>query len=232
VLSIIYQDDEYVAINKPAGLLVHRTHIDRAETLFALQMIRDQVGGYVYPVHRLDKPTSGVILFARSSEAAGALSAQFRVHDVKKRYLAVVRGYLPDADRIDYPLTSERGRRQDAVTEYRCLAQSELPHAVGRYPTARYSMGLVLPETGRTHQIRRHMKHIFHPIIGDRKYGDDRHTRFFEANFRCDRLLLHAAEIRFVHPFSNAETSVRAPLDESFSSVVESMGWGEASGGW
>jgi tRNA pseudouridine65 synthase len=232
VLTILYQDDHYVAVNKPAGLLVHRTSIDNHETCFALQMVRDQVGGRVFPVHRLDKPTSGVVVFARDSRAVEALAARFRAHEVAKRYLAIVRGYLQDEDRIEHALTNERGRKQEATTNYRCIARAELPHAVGRYATARYSLAVISPETGRTHQIRRHMKHIFHPIIGDRKYGDDRHTRFFEEHFGSTRLLLHAAEIRFVHPFSNAETSVRAPLDESFSSVAESVGWGEAFEGW
>jgi tRNA pseudouridine65 synthase len=225
LLSVLYQDDHYVAVNKPAGLLVHRTRIDRGETRLALQMVRNQVGSRVYPVHRLDKPTSGAMVFARSPAAAEALAAQFRAHAVEKRYLVIVRGYMPESGRIDHALRSENGKRQDAVTAYRRLETAEVPHAVGRYPTARYSLVLAWPETGRTHQIRRHMKHMSHPIIGDRKYGDDRHTRFVATKFDCDRLLLHALELRFMHPFAGHGVSVAAPLDEKFGAVVKQLGW-------
>ncbi len=175
-------------------------------------------------MHRLDKPTSGVLIFGRSPEAAAALAARFEAREVEKQYLAVVRGYVEESGRIDHPVATERGR-QEAVTEYRRIATVELPHAVGRYPTARYSLVLAMPETGRTHQIRRHMKHIFHPIIGDRKYGDDRHTRFFEAHFGCERLLLHAHRMRFRHPSSGDLVTIEAPLPESFRSVVDAIGW-------
>lgn len=227
MLEILYQDAHYIAVAKPAGLLVHRTKMDAHETRFALQMLRDQTGGRVFPVHRLDKPTSGVLVFGLTLEAVSALSAQFEAREVEKRYLAIVRGYAAEADRIDHPLATERGR-QEAVTAYRRLATAELPHPVGRYETARYSLILATPETGRTHQIRRHLKHIFHPIIGDRKYGDDRHTRFFAAQFGCDRLLLHAAEMRFVHPLTDTRITIAAPLDEAFGSVVDALGWESA----
>jgi tRNA pseudouridine65 synthase len=224
MLELLYKDADYVAIDKPAGLLVHRTNIDRHETRFALQMLRDQIGDRVFPVHRLDKPTSGVLVFGRTPEAAAALAARFEAREVEKHYLAVVRGYTPESGRIDHALATDRGR-QKAVTSYRRLATVELPHAVGRYPTARYSLVRVAPETGRTHQIRRHMKHIFHPIIGDRKYGDDRHSRFFESRFGCERLLLHASYLRFTHPGTAGNVAIDSPLPPAFRSVTDAIGW-------
>lgn len=224
MLTLLYQDEHYVAIDKPAGLLVHRTKIDRHETRFALQMLRDQVGRRVFPVHRLDKPTSGVLIFGQSPEAAAALAACFEAREVEKHYLAIVRGYVDAVGRIEHALAADRGK-QEAVTAYRRLATVDLPHAVGRYPTARYSLVLAMPETGRTHQIRRHMKHVFHPIIGDRKYGDDRHTRFFAAHFGCERLLLHASHLQFAHPFTAERVSVAAPLPSEFRAVVDELGW-------
>ena len=235
-MDILYQDDHLIAVNKPAGLLVHRSKIDRQETRFALQMIRDQVGRRVYPVHRLDKPTSGVLVFAFSPEMARLLTEAFARRAVTKTYLAVVRGYIDAHGVIDYPLkerfdktTDARARRdkpaQPAVTVYRRLAQVEVPVAVGRYPTSRYSLVEARPETGRMHQIRRHMKHIFHPIIGDGKHGEGRHNRFFSTRYGSNRLLLAATELSFTHPFSQKALRLVAPLDGPFTAVIDQLGW-------
>ncbi len=237
-LEVLYRDECLVAVNKPPGLLVHRSRIDRGADRFALQTVRDQIGRHVYPVHRLDKPTSGVLLFALDPEAARRLSDAFVRRSVRKTYLAVVRGYLAPDGVIDHPLRETRDRMTDgkarrdkppqsAVTDYRCLATVELPYAVGRYPTSRYALAAVRPRTGRKHQIRRHMKHLFHPVIGDRKYGDWRHNRFFEEHLGCRRMLLHAARLAFPHPFTGTETVVQASLDEAYRQLVERLGWGE-----
>ncbi|MCW8904143.1 pseudouridine synthase, partial [Sedimenticola sp.] len=162
-LTILYRDEHYIAVDKPAGLLVHRTRISE-DTRFVLQTLRDQIGRRVYPVHRLDRPTSGVLVFGLDSDAARRLVQLFEQRQVRKRYLAVVRGYTAESDVIDYPLREEGHKApQAAVTGYRRLATVELPIAVGRYASARYSLLEVRPETGRMHQIRKHMKHIFHP---------------------------------------------------------------------
>ena len=182
-LDILFQDDALVVVNKPSGLLVHRSMIDRHETRFAMQMVRDQIGHHVFPIHRLDKPTSGVLIFALSSASAKTMGAQFQQKTIYKRYKAVVRGFAPELGVIDYPLKEELDKIADkkvrpnkpaqaAVTQYRCLATTELPIAIdARHPTSRYSLIEALPQTGRKHQIRRHMKHISHPIIGDAKHG-------------------------------------------------------------
>ncbi|SFZ97840.1 tRNA pseudouridine synthase C [hydrothermal vent metagenome] len=229
-LEILYKDEYLVAINKPSGLLVHKSPIDKHETLFALQLVRDQIGQYVYPVHRLDKPTSGVLLFALSSEVAKVLSEMFRENEVHKEYLAIVRGYTPQSDLIDYDLkqmldTKEQKslgitkEAQEAKTQYERLATVELPYAVSRYHVARYSLVKLLPQTGRKHQLRRHMKHIFHPIVGDTKHGRGEHNKLFREKFDCHRLLLHAQKMTFKHPVSEEEVVIEAGRDEMFEKI-------------
>lgn len=235
-LPILFQDDHFVVVNKPAGLLVHRTNIDRHETAYAMQILRDQLGRWVYPLHRLDKPTSGVLAFALDSGAARRMTDVFSAKDIFKSYLAVVRGFTKDAERIDYPLKERLDRMTDrqadrdkpaqqAVTDYQRLAAVELPYPVGRYSTARYSLIKAVPETGRNHQIRRHLKHIFHPVIGDSTYGDGKHNDFFSERFACRRLLLHAREISFLHPYSGLRISVQAPLDRAFGAILKTLDW-------
>lgn len=234
-LTLLHRDDHIAVFNKPAGLLLHRSFIDRTETRFALQMARDLLGQRVYPVHRLDKPTSGVLLFALTPKDAATLTASFTNGSVQKKYLAVCRGVTPENGNIDYPLLEEQDRidpfrqegkePQDALTNYRRLATVELPFAVGRYPTSRYSLIEAEPLTGRRHQIRRHCKHIFHPLIGDVNYGEGRHNRFFREEFNCQRLLLHAAGLTLPHPADGQPMSFTAPLDRVFTWVINAMGW-------
>ncbi len=236
MIPVLYQDTQVVAVNKPAGTLVHRTKIDPRETNIALQQVRDQLGIHVYPVHRLDKPTSGVLLFGLDKETAQRLATAFAERRVAKTYIAVVRGYLPPEGEIDYPLKeihdkkTDRKARQEkpaqaATTHYQTLATVELPHPVGRYDTARYSLAKLLPRTGRKHQLRRHLKHIFHPILGDRKYGDWRHNQFAATHFTCNRLLLHAASLRFNHPVSGQAIVVHAALPADFEALIQAMGF-------
>lgn len=233
---LIYQDDCLVAINKPSGLLVHRSPIDRHETRFALQRVRDLIGQRVYPVHRLDKPTSGVLLFALSPETARILAQQFAAGEVSKRYLAVVRGYAPEKGEIDYPLKEELDRIADkrrsgdrppqaAHTRYRRLATVELPLCVDRYPQTRYSLVELWPSTGRKHQLRRHMKHIGHPIIGDAKHGKGVHNRYFQREYDCHRLLLACTRLIVRHPGSGQQLELRASLDEAYLRVIEAFAW-------
>ena len=239
-LEILYQDEYIVAINKPTGLLVHKSPIDRHETEFALQMVRDQIGQYVYPVHRLDKPTSGVLLFALSAEILKMMSLLFRSHEVTKEYIAIVRGYTQEEELIDYPLkqmldTKEQKKlgitkeAQEAQTYYECLATVELPYAVSRYPVARYSLVKLLPKTGRKHQLRRHMKHIFHPIVGDTKHGRGEHNQLFREKFACHRLLLHSNRVSFVHPVTKELVEIEALVDDTFHGLFKIFGWNSIS---
>ncbi len=231
-LEILYRDDALVAINKPSGLLVHRTMIDRHETRFAVQLLRNQLKQRVYPVHRLDKPTSGVLLFALNREVARQVSGYFTEHHVYKRYSAVVRGWPAAEGIIDYALTDgpDFGSQADdavarpALTRYRTMARCELPFAVGRYPQSRYALVEMYPQSGRRHQLRRHFKHIFHPLIGDTSYGEGRHNRFFREQFDCQRLLLHACELRLPHPVSGEELLIQAPIPEDITRVLDAAG--------
>lgn len=238
MLTILHRDDHLIAIDKPAGLLVHRSDIDRHETRFAVQLLRDQIGCRVQPVHRLDKGTSGVLLFAFDAATTRSLGGQFERNEVQKTYLAVVRGWPPEAGIIDHPLArqyDDYGRAlngaeaQPAQTDFRRLATVELPYAVDRYPTSRYALVALMPRTGRRHQLRRHLKHVAHPIVGDATHGKGRHNRFFQQQFGCGRLLLACVEMRFAHPFTGVVTTIRAPLGDEFASLVGRFGW---SGAW
>ncbi|MCK5903447.1 MAG: tRNA pseudouridine(65) synthase TruC [Cocleimonas sp.] len=234
MLDILYQDQYLVAINKPSGLLVHRSMIDRHETAFAIQQTRDQIGQRVYPVHRLDKPTSGVLLFALNQSIAAQIAQQFSDKRVEKNYTAVVRGYTKASDCIDYALKEQHDKMTDAkaqknkaaqvaVTDYRRQATVELPFAVGRYTTARYSLLNLSPKTGRKHQLRRHLKHIFHPIVGDTSHGDGKHNHFFRQQFGCHRLLLHADNLALTHPVSNQTLFINAPLLDDFQKIINQL---------
>ena len=236
-LPIIYRDEQLIAINKPAGLLVHRTVLDRHETRFAVQLLRDQIGQHVYPAHRLDRGTSGVLLFALDRAVARTLGEAFEAQRVDKTYLAVVRGHPPEAGRIDHALTRQYddyefrhagsvAAAQDAITDYRRLATTELAQRVDRYPTSRYALLELTPLTGRRHQLRRHLKHLAHPIIGDATYGKGRHNRLFQDLFGCHRLLLACLEMRLAHPVSGLPLTLRAPLAADFCDVLGKLGWG------
>ena len=235
-LDIIFQDEYLVAINKPSGLLTHRSLIDQGETRFAIQLLRDQINQYVYPVHRLDKPTSGVLLFALSKEIAQVVSEQISAHEFKKQYLAIVRGYCEPRGVIDYPLkeildkmTDRRAQKdklpQEAITDFETIDQIELNYPVGKYKTSRYSLLKLMPQTGRKHQLRRHLKHIHHPIIGDTRYGRGEHNRFFRAQFNSHRLLLHASQVAFRHPVFNQMQIIKAPVDVHFAQLIKTLGF-------
>lgn len=236
MLPILFRDEHLVAIDKPAGLLVHRTVLDAHERRFALQMLRDQLGCHVYAIHRLDRGTSGVLLFALSSEVARVMNKMFTQRQVDKHYLAVVRGYPPLQGEIDHALRRCFGddeaddeaatpTAQQAITRYRRLATIELPHAVAPYPHSRYALLELAPLSGRRHQLRRHLKHIAHPIIGDTTYGKAAHNRVFRALLGCQRMLLACTELRFPHPVSGMPLTVVAPLAGEFLRLVERLQW-------
>ncbi|WP_298604079.1 tRNA pseudouridine(65) synthase TruC [Zoogloea sp.] len=238
MLPIIYQDERVVAIHKPSGLLVHRSELDRHETRFAVQLLRDQLGRHVYPAHRLDRGTSGVLVFALDKDTARSLGGQFERQEVVKTYLAVVRGHPPEAGHIDHSLSRRRddaewvGERstdeaQPAVTDLRRLATCELPHQVDRYPTSRYALVELTPHTGRRHQIRRHLKHIAHPIIGDATFGKGRHNRLFQQLFGCHRMLLACVRMQLRHPVDGRPLDLWAPPDGEFAAVLAALGWRE-----
>jgi tRNA pseudouridine65 synthase len=226
LLNIIFEDENFVAINKPPGLLVHRTRIAEEKKIFALQLLRDQVGYRVYPLHRLDRPTSGVLIFGKNQESAKIFGSLFENKAIYKEYFAIVRGYTPEAQIIDSPIKNkEKNILQDAVTSFSTIAIIELPIPVGRYETARYSLVKVIPLSGRMHQIRKHFGHIRHYIIGDKIHGDWRHNRMFADRFDCNQLFLHAYSLRFIHPFDKSPIHIKADFPKHFVKIFKQFEW-------
>jgi tRNA pseudouridine65 synthase len=229
-LEILYQDQHLVAINKPTGLLVHKSMIDRHEIYYAMKMLRDQLGQWVYPIHRLDKPTSGVLLFALSKECARLLSESFKNHTIEKTYTAIVRGYTQEQGVIEHPLKEKLDKiadkytqakeAQEALTHYKRVATVELHATVGRYNTVRYSLVELKPKTGRKHQLRRHMKHISHHILGDTKYGRGEHNKFIRKEYGVHRLLLHCNTLTFIHPYTQEQIVLEALYDDVWKKML------------
>lgn len=232
-LEILYRDDRVIAVDKPPGLLVHRSDVDRHAREFALQMLRDQIGRRVFPVHRLDRATSGLLLFALDPEAAAFLGRRFEAGRKQSRYLAMVRGHTEPAGLIDKPLSDPRDERIDARvqrprsarTRFQTLARTELPFTVDRYPSSRYSLLAIEPETGRRHQIRRHLKHASHPIIGDTTYGKGRHNRFVGEHFGVRRLLLACVELEIAHPDGTGTLRLVAAPSGAFRALLARLDW-------
>jgi tRNA pseudouridine65 synthase len=216
-LEILFQCEHLVAVNKPNGLLVHRSPIASDADVFAVQLLRDQLGQKVYPVHRLDRKTSGVLLFALDEATNSEMQRKFMNGEITKTYHAIVRGYTPDTGEIDYPLKRDDGVTQDAVTYFETLMRTEVPFAVGKHPTSRYSLVKLNPVTGRMHQLRKHMAHIMHPIIGDRPHGCNKQNRFFKEHLDMMQMLLHAVSLEFVHPSTKQQVTVEAPFPAEFS---------------
>ena len=233
VLEILFEDEFYIAINKPAGLLVHKTSIAKEEmALWALQLLRDQIGQKVFPLHRIDRPTSGILMFAKSSEAAATLQPLFPTEAVKKFYLCIVRGFMENTHgTIDHPLKKKLvGELQEAQTSYWSLDQSEIPFPSSpRYPTSRYSLLKVYPHTGRMHQIRRHMAHVRHYVIGDSTHGDNKQNNFFKNRYGLEHMMLHAWKLGFKHPFTNQDINIQANLPDHFQRILGILGMSSES---
>jgi len=236
--DVLYRDNDLLAINKPAGVPVHGSRIleDTPETLLA--MVRQLEGRLSHPAHRLDRPVSGVSLFAGTRDLLAELGQSFENREVKKRYLAVVRGWTETSGTISHELRPPKDVRKsgsvarEAVTRFERIARVEIPIPVQPYATSRYSLLGLYPETGRRHQLRMHMKHISHHLIGDTTYGRGEHNRLFQENLGCHRLLLHAWSLEFCHPRSGQQILIQAPLDNAFSGVINSFGWGGNLASW
>jgi tRNA pseudouridine65 synthase len=212
-IDLLFVDGAVAIANKPSGLLVHRGWADDGDV--ALFRVRDMLGAQVHPVHRLDRGTSGVLLFARTREAAATLGRAFEAGRVEKHYLALVRGTPPDEGVIDHPIPrNEGGERVAAVTRFRRLARS---------PVDRCSLVLARPETGRLHQVRRHLHHIDHPIVGDVNHGSGAINRHYRARYALYRLALHACSIAFDHPTTGERIAVSAPVPEDLSSALSAL---------
>ena len=226
-LNILYQDQDILAVDKPNDIFVHPTNLDRSDRHSVTESLRTQLNEIVYPLHRLDRPTSGVLLFGRHKECVRVMSFQFTQRLVQKAYTALVRGFLEPTGTIDYALKRKNRRElQPAVTDWVVQREGEIDRSIPPHNTARYSLVELRPTTGRWHQLRRHCAHIRHPIIGDTSHGDARHNRLFRELLGEKRLLLHAHQVRFEHPFKPEEwVTINSKLPQTFRNAGALFGW-------
>jgi tRNA pseudouridine65 synthase len=225
-LSILHADEAVVAVDKPAGLAAHRSRLVGHDDAYLVDAVREATGRTWYLAHRLDRATSGVTLLAASPAIAAALGAQFMARDVDKVYLAVCRGWLEGTGTIEHPLDAPgKPEPKPATTHWRALARAELAVALGRYPTQRYTLLEVRPQTGRYRQIRRHFHHVSHHLIGDTSHGRGDHNRLFRQQLGVQRLLLHAWRLGFEHPLARRWLTIEAPLDADWQRVLARFDW-------
>lgn len=233
-LKIVYRDEHYVAVFKPAGLMVHRGKMTRPDEPVLLQTLRDQLNQFVYPVHRLDRPTAGLILFGLNGAAAAKMVDLFTTRRVEKHYQALVRGFVDDQGVIDRPLQEKFGEEwdagstldnptQEASTSYLTLARYQVPWPLGEFESTRYSLIEVKPHTGRWHQIRRHFNHIAHPVIGDHRHGDHRYNQMVFAKTGVYRMMLTSMRLDFRHPYTHENLSILVGRGSQFDQLIAAM---------
>ncbi|GAB2505552.1 pseudouridine synthase [Lysobacter humi (ex Lee et al. 2017)] len=221
-LTVLHLDDRLAVVDKPAGLMVHDSALARGETDFAADRLREQFGRPVFLVHRLDRATSGCLLLAFDRDTASALGRVLMSHEVEKTYWAICRGWPAEAEfTVDHDLDGGPGKPQKkpAITRFRRLATAELDLPSGGFPTSRYAWLAACPQTGRFRQIRRHLKHLSHHLIGDTSHGDGRHNRAFRM-LGIHRMLLHARALTFAHPADGRVLRVEAPVDAEFAKAL------------
>lgn len=228
-LEILFEDQDLVAISKPAGLLVHRTNLDKYENLNAQELLSEFLGYRVFPVHRIDKPTSGVVLFCKDQHKMKKLHEALADRQTRKKYTLICRGWTPELGVIDRPLSNPEKKNsalKSAETSYKRLAVAELDIPVSRYPNSRYSLVEAMPFTGRTHQIRMHFAQLRHYIIGDKKHGERHHNKMFNEIPGIHNMLLHARELRLRHPFEQNQTIlIQSPYPEYWDRAADFLGW-------
>lgn len=222
-LEIVFENDLLVAINKPHGLLAHRSVLARDAKQFAVQQLRNQIGQHVFPIHRLDRKTAGVMVFCKQKQYLDSYFSLFRERQVDKTYHAIVRGFTKDEGVIDYALINEKGQTQEAITKFRTIDRFELDLPFGKYQTSRYALVEAKPETGRMHQIRKHFAHIFHPIIGDRPHGCNKQNKLWKEHWAMDKMLLHASETQFTDPVSNEQLIIKAAYQTVFQNSLDML---------
>lgn len=219
MLEILYRDEHLIAINKPSGLLVHKSFYSGEADTYAIQELKKQIGQKVYPVHRLDRKTSGVLLFTLNREMLKIMSDVFAARDVEKKYIAILRGWAKEEETIDYDLINENEVKQNAITRYRRLQTSEINLPFLKHQTSRYCLVEATPETGRFHQLRKHFKHILHPILGCRKHGCNKQNKLWLQTFGINKMTLHAHQLIFKHPDSGEKITINAAIDDEFKKV-------------
>lgn len=230
-VPVLYADAQLAVVDKPARLMAHDSGLARGENDFLADRLRAQFGRPVHLIHRLDRATSGCLLLAFDRDTARALGEQFMTRAVEKTYLAVCRGWPePAEDLIDHPLDGGPGKpeKKPAQTAYRVLATGAMPWAYGEHAESRFALVECTPHTGRFRQIRRHLKHRHHHLIGDTSHGDGARNRMFRMHLGVHRMLLHAWRLAFTHPATGARAAVEAPLDAEFTKALAALGWTNA----
>ena len=227
-LEIIFEDDYFICVNKSNNVLVHHAYHSRnvADEDSLLQLINNEIRLKVYPIHRLDRKTSGIILLAKQKEFVSKFQELFSNNEIQKTYYAVVRGFSPDTKIIDSPVKGRDAKvHKEALTHLKTLEKITLDTPVKPYDSSRYSFIELLPKTGRMHQLRVHSNKISHPIIGDPKYGDKNHNIMFEENFSCKNLFLHAGKLDFTHPFTVEKLTLKASFPTDWIKLFKEFSW-------
>ena len=217
-LPVLYQDEWLIAVHKPSGLVVHASE-DAPMRDTAIRRLRSQTGRKVFPCHRLDRPTSGLLLFAFSGQLARPVFEAFERREIRKSYWVLCRGFLgADQGELDRPIDG-----RSALTRFASLREYLVPVGVGRYPSARYSLVEARPVSGRRHQIRRHLKHLGHPVVGDSQHGDLEHNRFFRRFFGFEKMFLASRSLQLTHPVSGQPLVLEAPLAWRLQACLEQL---------
>lgn len=226
-IEIIYEDDHLLVVNKPNNFLIHQSHYARnIKEPTLLDKLAEQYVKPLYPIHRLDHKTSGILLLSKEKDYVAEFQRLFTDNRIAKHYYAILRGFVDERFEVDSPVkNNDTGIYKDALTYGECLHQIELAIPVHPYERSRYSLVKLSPQTGRMHQLRIHMNKISHPIIGDYRYGDRFHNRMYETEFGCNYMFLHAGELLFKHPFSKKELHLRAEFPEDWNIMLNRFGW-------
>ena len=227
-IPIIYQDEFILCVSKPNNMLVHHAHHSRnvADEKSLLQLLDAQIGGKFYPIHRLDRKTSGIILLAKETQYVSKFQDLFTAKEIQKTYYGVVRGFSPDTKIIDSPVKGRDANvHKEALTHLKTLEQVTLDVPVKPYDSSRYSLVELLPQTGRMHQLRVHCNKISHPLIGDTKYGDKNHDMMFDENFGWKNMFLHAGKLEFKHPFTEEVLFLKSSFSKDWIDLFKAFSW-------
>jgi tRNA pseudouridine65 synthase len=227
LIEIVFEDKFIIVVNKPNNFIIHESHYARniRETTL-LQFLEQQLGYPVYPAHRLDRKTSGVILLLKNKDNVSQFQELFNSKSIQKIYYAIVRGFSPDNGIIDSPVKNDdTGIYKEALTHYKSVKNIALNIPVHPYENSRYSLIELKPQTGRMHQLRKHMNKINHPIVGDYKYGDRFHNRMYETEFDCIYMFLHAYCLEFIHPITKEKLSLKANFPSDWQLLFNKFNW-------
>lgn len=223
-IEIVYQDNDLIAVAKPHGMLVHKSPIAADATEYALQLTRDLVGQHLHPLHRIDRKTYGVLLFATTRAVAASMREIWSDRGVDKAYYAIVRGWVPDDRTIDHPVYNDKRQPKDAISTMQVVHHYEIDLPHGPHNTSRYTLVRLSPLTGRYHQLRQHMNHLRHPILGDRPHGCNKQNRLWLNSYGVQHMMLWAERLSFIHPVTSNAVVIAAPPSVQWTMVLDILG--------